>query len=126
MQVDPKLHRLQTLIEQKRSQQTVRSDAKVVGQAGNPRFAAAAARVREARLNGGANQPGSQVSAPLTTSAQVQRNQTVREAFSVRAPQANGSSLLTETSTDRTLQLGETAPTRISPPHLGRNFDSYA
>lgn len=126
MQVDPKLHRLQTLIEQKRMQQGVRGDNKVVGQAGNPRFAAAAARVRNARLNGTATNPAPGMSNPHLSSTQVQKNHTVREPSSIPAPSMNRGPLLTETGADRTLQDGESAPTRISPPHLGRNFDSYA
>lgn len=126
MQVDPKLQRLQTLIEQKRMQQEVRSDSKVVGQAGNPRFAAAAARVREARLNGTAGRQVVSTPTPPATTPQVQRNQSVRETSHVPAASANRASLLTPTGADRTLQHGESAPTRISPPHLGRNFDSYA
>ena len=127
MQVDPQLHRLQTLIEQKRAQQNVRpTSTNVVGRAGNPRFAAAAERVRNARQVGTADQALPQTAHRSQGTSQIQKKHTIVNTVPIAVSSEDSGSLLTLNDGERTLSLGQTGQLRTSPPHLGRNLDTYA
>ena len=126
MKVDARLTHLQALIERKRAEQMLAGPQKAVGRAGNPRFSAAAERVRLAMQNKAVGQPSPGNSTPLSHPGQISKTQNVGNTVAPLAPHAVEQGGLTVTGLERTLQVVQTGPRSANPPHLGRNVDTYA
>ncbi len=118
MNVDPRLNRLLTVIEQKHNQQLQQVQQKSVGRPGSERFAEAANRVRNHLAN---NQTQSRVQYTATNrTTYVERNSRVESVRSFDNP-------LHASSTDGKLSTTQVhSNQRPGEGHLGRYLDVYA
>ncbi len=137
MKVDPRLERLQALIEQKRALHAGTGDSRrAVGSSGNPRFAAAAERAREAMIRRGLNVPRRQAY-PLPGEGTAGRTHSlvrVGKGEGVTGPAApSGLPVVTASaaglsrrSVGVNMQSGPLPPKGSGQSHLGRYIDLYA
>lgn len=121
MEIDPNLAKLQRLIESKRSQQNMTpvAESRSVGRAGNPKFAAAAARAQAAMQNG-------RVSKRLSSlnNNHITKSSTVKEASNISLYSGNQ---LTKTQGGSNINMGDSNRTNsVGEKHLGQYIDKYA
>jgi len=126
VQIDPRLDRLQSLIEQKRALQGAAAGRNAVGKAGNPRFAEAAERVRLARQARSLETGGPERVTINHSAVSAGRSAEIERADSSLRVRAMNDSLLTKGVGEATLSMGRSHEVGANPPHLGNTIDTYA
>jgi hypothetical protein len=125
LEIDPNLARLQRLIETKRSQQNLAPtvESKPVGRAGNPKFAAAAARARAAMSSGQVNLSSHPGLSALKNNA-IEKTNSIKESGNISLYSGNK---LTQTQGSSNINMDvSTIRSAAGEKHLGQYIDKYA
>jgi len=127
LHIDPKLDKLQQLIESKRALQpaliTTGRIRNTVGRPGNPKFAAAAERARQA-LNGKTQINGTQSTRIQNIDNRIVATKEVKESSNISK---RSNALLTTPLAHRTINMNDTGVVKnAGAKHLGNYLDKYA